>query len=136
MNIQELKDRAKRSAPDLPTAQVIDGLCALYRGRGTVYTTAGVAEKTRLDIRAVASTLLVLSDPLRVVQPQWLYIDDDDVLHYLTPIEVSEALEHREFFHPESGARIYDFEDTISLVYEPDETLVQLLSPDRLPAAG
>ncbi len=106
--------------PNLPTGPVLDFLIADYTGRGHIYSPAKIAAKVHADESDVLATLLLLTDePLGALRGQWVFYGDDDEEFDLDPEDVATAIRDEEFYHPLSGARIYSFQQSIGLHYEP-----------------
>jgi hypothetical protein len=137
MTLVDLADGAQRVAPELPVRQVLDALVYEYHGRGTMYRAQDVSEFTGLDVEIVARCLRVLDGPpLRIVAAQWVYVDDGGNLHDLDPDDVREAIRSKEFFHPDSGSRVFDYEDAIHLVFVSGPQLDAALEHRRFTATG
>lgn len=120
MNAEELKTWASSVRPDLPTSRVIDELLDSYRGPGTVYSPAVIAERLHAqEVKRVLDALLVLAgSPSDTLRSHWVFTDWDGTMFDLSPEDVEEVVQTGEFFHPLSGSRIYRFGELIGLVYE------------------
>ena len=91
-----------------------------YRGEGTVYCPATLAERFAPERKAdvLATLLLLAGQPTNVLGGRWIFIDDKGEQFEVSPEEMAEVFGSGEFFHPLSGSKIYGYERSIGLIYE------------------
>jgi hypothetical protein len=128
MNITDVKERARRARPDLPTDPVIDQLVQQYHGPRTVYSPQAIAERIHAAPDEIFATLLLLAEePLYVVSGHWVFFDERGEQFPLDAEDVASALESKEFFHPLSGDQVFHYTEAIGLVYESGKCLDELV---------
>lgn len=74
--------------------------------------------KYRNSVDSTISALIYLSgSKTRFLRQSYQFIDDYGQLYDLEHSEVIEAVEDNEFYHPETGERVEEFDKKIFLVY-------------------
>ncbi|WP_027518487.1 hypothetical protein [Bradyrhizobium sp. WSM1417] len=132
-NIDELKAEVKESWRDSPLLQaclsIIDYLNKLPLDEMQMLTfssfkeAVGEKDLTEDVVRAVA---LLANTSIHALDAKLLFIDDDDNEFELEKSDLADARHRGEFFHPETGIGIRDFESKIVPYFVPSQRFLDL----------
>jgi hypothetical protein len=130
MQLADLKARAEHERPELPVGQVVDALVDGYRGVGTVYVPAEIAEASKVsDLALVLKTLDLLSKrPYSVLESHWVFFDESNNIYELEDDAVAETFTTSIFYHPVTGDIVPEYKDSLRLLYEATQDLQGALS--------
>lgn len=121
MDVIEQLGRIKVFNPQLPVKEVSAALFPLVKGLDSHFGVARVAHDAGLEVQAVLRVLQAMeAEGLLVVQ--WVYYDEGDTPHFITPKEVADAVTSGRFSF--KGREVKQFKKAISLYFSPTQALV------------
>ena len=133
MTLEELKQRVSRWRDDYPMAAVVDLLSQKWAGPETRYSTQEISEELGVPVEKVMSAFLLLTnDPIPVLSAQWIYVDGDREFP-LPDDTLYQVLKNEAFQHPETGAPVLDYLQTIYRVHTPGSALNALMRGVEMP---
>ena len=121
--MKEVIEKLQAANPELPIKEVSSQLIIKYRGPGTLYIPRDIADSPRIkNQEQVLQVLKIMSQKeFKIVKAHWIFCEEgnDGDWWDLTQEEVDEAYQLNEFYHPENGERIRNFDQRILLHYHP-----------------
>jgi hypothetical protein len=73
--------------------------------------------KAKIDSELIAAIGILSNAPVRAIEEEFLFSDDEDEEHFVPKSEIDDARSSGTFVHPEKGSIVTDFEQKITPVF-------------------